>query len=224
MDAIPSPTVVVEKTRIEAGIARTFGIAPQAFEGVARSILRGFTGTSALHPKGYNGTRGWADGSAAVREALIPEGWHPEDPQNQPRVVSSKRRVAITVSSGSPQTGVAERTPQTRNDKGSQTSSSVNFNAKQLEMFPVNDQVSNIRPMESGQALWIFLYYIDPENRELRYELSRPTAMSEHDKVNEWSIRYIFPPLKFDAEFEVDDRSDAQDVTPDIDITVTPKK
>lgn len=215
--------VVVAPPLLEADIQQIFGFSAHELDGVAKTMLTSFSQTSSLHPKGYNGTRAWADGSAALREALIPLGWHPEDPQNQPRVVSADQRFAITVSSGSPYTGVADRTPQTRNDKGAQTSASVGFNARQGELFTVTSQVVPLIQTEGGQALWVFLYYVDLDNRELRYELSRPTAMSEHDKINGWSTRYVFPPLRFDASFDVDGYDNSFDDTPDIDITVTPK-
>lgn len=214
---------VVDPPIIEAAIQRIFGFGAHELNGVAKTMLTSFSQTSALHPKGYNGTRAWADGSAALREALVPHGWHPEDPQNQPRVVSADQRIAITVSSGSPYTGVVDRTPQTRNDKGAQTSVSVGFNARQGELFPITSQVVPLIQNFDGQALWVLLYYVDLDNRELRYELSRPTAMSEHDKINGWSTRYIFPSLRFDASFEIDGQDDSFGDAPDIDIPVTPK-
>ncbi|WHL17603.1 hypothetical protein [Stenotrophomonas acidaminiphila] len=215
--------VVVEASKIEADIQRIFGFDVRELDGVAKTVLTSFIQTTKLHPKGFGGTRAWGDGSAAIRAALIPLGWHPEDPQNQPRIVSADQRLAITVSSGSAYTGVADRTPQTRNDKGAQTSVSVGFNARQGELFPVTGQVVPLSQAESGQALWILLYYIDLDNRELRYELSRPTAMSEHDKVNGWSTRYIFSPLRFDADVDVDHLHRSYEDLPDIDIQVTPK-
>lgn len=219
-----STRVVVDAQEIEHDIVGRFGISPGDLEGVGRSMLRAFLQVTSLHPKGFEGTNAWGEGSAAIRSALIPKGWHPEDPQNQPRIVSRKLNIAITVSSGSPYTGVKDRTPQTRNNKGAQTSASVNFNAKQFEMFPVAQHVAALPMLQNGQALWILLYYIDLDNRELRYELSQPTAMSELDKVSEWSVRYIFPPIGFgDHVDEVGGRDD-QDDMPDIDIEVTPKK
>ncbi|WNH50168.1 hypothetical protein PDM28_07735 [Stenotrophomonas aracearum] len=217
-----SPRVVVDPIEIEDDISVRFGVSSTELKGVAEIILDGFSKVSSLHPKGFNGIRGWAEGSAAIRAVLIPKGWHPEDPQNQPRIVSKKLGVAFTVSSGSSFTGIETKTPQTRNDKGSQTSSSVRFNAKQTELFPVTGQVIPLRPQHGDQSLWIFLYYVDRDNKELRYELSQPTAMSEVDKVSEWAVRYVFPPLKFDAVW--DSQDDDQDDIPDIDIEVIPKK
>ncbi len=217
-----SPRVVVDPIEIEEDISGRFGVSSAELKGVAEGILSAFSKVTSLHPKGFNGTSGWAEGSAAIRSVLIPKGWHPEDPQNQPRIVSKKLSVAITVSSGSSFTGVETKTPQTRNDKGSQTSSSVRFNAKQTELFPAHGQVIPLRPQQGGQSLWIFLYYIDRDNKELRYELSQPTAMSEDDKISEWAVRYVFPPLKFDAVW--DSQDDDQDDMPDIDIEVTPRK
>ncbi len=220
MNPLFEPNVVLDVDQIAPLLVRQFGASVDEMTTVAKAIYRSFVGVSTLHPKGFNGTSGWAEGSAQVRAIMIPKGWHPEDPQNQPRVTSRKRKLAITVSSGNAYTGVPDRTPQTRNDKGAQTASSIKFNSRQTELFPrPADGSDSVVPLVHENALWIFLYYIDFDNRELRFELSQPTAMSDQDKVNQWAIRYIFPPLRFDAEIVETPQSDI----PDIDIEVTPK-
>lgn len=212
--------VLVDSDQIEAQLRQQFGATLGEMEAIAVAIYRAFVQVSALHPKGFNGTSGWAEGCANLRAVMIPKGWLPMDPQNQPRVVSKNLKVAITVSSGTAHTGVADQIPQTRNDKGAQTANSVNFNARQGLLFPgpvaSRDATWHV---SGGQSLWMFLYYIDFENRELRYELSQPTSMSDTDKVNDWSMRYIFPSLRFSAEADEQESFD----TPDIDIEVTPK-
>lgn len=221
MEQPAQPKLIVDPSHIELALNQLFDLALADVKGVAESSYRAFVGVSSLHPKGFNGTSAWADGSAHLRSVMIAKGWYAEDPNNQPRVVSRDKKLAITVSSGNEYTGIEGRLPETRNIKGSQTASSVTFNSRQGILFPVelpeDQMVVPMRPNE--QALWMFLYYIDFDNAELRYELSLPTAMAENGKVIGWSQRIIFPPLSFSPE--VDEHS--IDDMPDIDISVTPK-
>ena len=220
MDPQFDPQVFVDTNRIAVELNRQFGLTIEELHGVGRSIYRAFVQVTSLHPKGFNGTSGWADGISQVRAAMIPKGWHAEDPQGQPRVVAKDRKTAVTLSSGNSDTGVPHKVPQTRNDKGSQTANSVHFNARQGVLFPFTPDNGPVAiPPAKGQALWILLYYIDFDAGEMRIELSLPTGMSEADKVNGWSVRYVLPPILLGPE--LDDQRD--DDSPDIDFAVTPK-
>lgn len=222
MEPLPQTRVYIDPNRVALELKRHFGIALEEIEAVGRAVYRGFAQIGSLHPKGFNGTNAWAEGTERLRATMIPKGWHPEDPQGQPRVVSRDRKISLTVSSGNPDTGVPNRIPQTRNDKGSQTASSVRFNARQgqLFMFKTADDDPESARASQGGVLWIFLYYIDLDAREMRMELSQPTDMSDNDKINGWSVRYILPTLKFDLDFVA---PYDEDDSPDIDFDVTPK-
>lgn len=212
--------VIFDPDRIEFELRRVFGLSADEVREVAVQVYRGFVEVSALHPKGYNGTKAWADGTAQLRATLIPKGWVLDDPNNQPRVVAPSGKLSITVSSGTADTGVPHRTPQTRNDKGSQTASSVRYNIRQGVLFPMTSSSASAAPAPAGQALWILLYYIDLDERQVRVELSRPNAMSDADRVNGWSVRYILPPIPLLPG--VADPNPAE--LPDIDFDVVPKQ
>lgn len=189
-------------------------------QGVATAIFSAFAGVSALHPKGFRGTKAWADGTSALREILVSKGWHTEDPQGQPRIVSNDLTLAITVSSGNPDTGNADAMPQTRNHKGDQTAKSVDYNSKQMLLFPELKPETPIVSIMNGQELWVLLYYVDVKNRQVRFELSKPTNMSETQKIDSWAMRLIMPSLSFGTDdFENPDDSDGEE----IDIEITPK-
>lgn len=212
--------IVIDPDRIELELRREFGLSVNEVREVAVQIYRGFVQVSALHPKGFNGTNAWAEGTAQLRATLIPKGWVLDDPNNQPRIVAPSSKVGITVSSGTADTGVPHRTPQTRNDKGSQTASSVQYNARQGVLFPMTSSNASDSPAPIGQALWILLYYIDLDARQVRVELSRPNAMSDADRVNGWSVRYILPAIPLLPD--VADPNLAE--LPDIDFDVAPKQ
>lgn len=221
MNQTPEPQVFVDATSIDVRLKASFDLSVKELHDVAHAVYGGFVQVSSLHPKGFNGTNGWAQGTSQLRTILIPKGWQPDDPQGQPRIVSQARRLGITVSSGSPDTGVPNRIPQTRNNKGEQTTSSVQYNARQGVLFPRAS--ADARPPEvqngSRALLWVFLYYIDLDGGEMRIELSQPTGMSEAKKINGWSVRYILPPMPLDGTEAVLPSDDA----PDIDFDVTPK-
>lgn len=197
-----------------------FGISAQDVNDVVKQIYSGFNAVTTLHPKGFSGTNAWAQGTRAMRELFIPLGWLPDDPSGQPRVANRSRKMAITVSSGDAYTGDPFHNPQTRNDKGAQTSNSVAFNSRQGRLFEVVTQADrNAAAVTDGFALWIFLYHIDLDNQEVRFELSKPSEMSDANKVVDWSARMIFPALNL--RLNADDTGD--DDAPDIDIEVVPK-
>lgn len=218
---LPATRVYFNSLLMEPHLQRTFGIGVADLERVGAAAFRAFVGVSALHPKGFNGTSAWAEATSELRAILIPHGWVPKDPQNQPRIVSKGDKLAITVSSGTPETGDPNGNPQTRNDKGAQTVGGVAYNAHQLALFPVNESdYSASQAPKDGQQLWMLLYYIDFEAREVRLELSQPTAMSVNDKVNGWATRYILPPQQFGPEVE----DPSRDQGPDVDFDITLKQ
>lgn len=220
MSELAQALVLTDSDRLEGVLRQSFGITTKDIAAVVAAMYLGFSEATSLHPKGFGGTNAWAQGTSAMRALLIPKGWRAEDPLGQPRVVSRDKKTSITLSSGNAFTGVADQIPQTRNDKGSQTASSVNFNARQGQLFPANpvNQESNVAT-PPGQVLWIFLYFIDLDNEEIRYELSQPTSMSDADKVSGWSTRLVFPSMKLEPT--LDEYSDGGES--DIDIEVTPK-
>ena len=184
MESQFDPQVFIDADRIAIELDRRFGLTIEELHGVGHSIYRAFVQVTSLHPKGFNGTNGWAEGTSQLRAIMIPKGWHSEDPQGQPRVVAKDRKTGITLSSGNSDTGVPHRKPQTRNDKGTQTASSVHFNARQGLLFPFaapdNTQVAT--PPAKGQALWVFLYHIDFDAGELRVD-DRLHEPAEADQV-----------------------------------------
>lgn len=214
--------IFVDPDRIELHMRRLFDLSVAEIQSIATRIYRGFIQVSSLHPKGFDGTNAWAEGTSQLRATLIPKGWRQDDPQGQPRITSKNRKVSITVSSGNSDTGVPNRVPQTRNDKGSQTASSVQFNARQGLLFQMvtADRASAVVPLTKGEALWVFLYFIDFDAGQLRYELSQPTKMSDADKINGWSVRYIMPPMPLNPTVVEPERDDISN----IDFDVTPKR
>ena len=223
MHAQPCPCVVSDPSEVSIFLNRRFGLELDAFEGLANEIVGAFIGTTALDPKGFNGTSAWAAGTRGLRLRLIPLGWRPEDPKGQPRIISKDSRTALTVSSGNSNTGNPTIDPTTRNDKGSQTAQSLSYNRAQ-GVFDFGDNVKPFRGRAndpSEQTLWVLLYFVDLDSQEMRLEISRPLSQSDTGHIVEWSERYLLPAISLTPKSE-SDRDDESG--PDVDFNVTPKR
>ncbi|WP_201195134.1 hypothetical protein [Pseudomonas fluorescens] len=205
----------------ERAIEHLFGITEADLRATIIDCFRSFVSAGPLHPKGSGGTLAWIHGIRALRAILLPKGWMSDDPRNQPRVVSPDGKHAITVICGDENTGNPHQTPLTRNKRGSQTTNSVHYNARQQDLFPVSrEELQRFTPgTERQQTLWILLFHVDVENRTVHYELSRPINMAENEKVDDWAPRFIMPPLQLGEP----DGFQGPAAGPDIDIPVTPR-
>lgn len=221
MATAPIPfSIVTDPMDVDLELTRRFGMSVAELHSVASAAYRAFSLATSLHPKGWGGTTAWGEGSAQFRMLATSKGWHCEDPQGQPRVVSKDGKVSITISSGDMNTGNPHADPKTRNDKGEQTANGLHFNSRQQNLFSIGQLTEEqvFKPAQ-GQALWVLLYYIDVDMREVRIELSQPLEMSEAKKIHKWAPRYILPPMSFAAKY---DQSLDDDDTPDIDFNVLP--
>ncbi|UUQ67286.1 hypothetical protein NLK61_11825 [Pseudomonas fuscovaginae UPB0736] len=208
------------QTSTNQELLEAIGVSETELNSVVLQCYRAFASVSPLHPKGYSGTSGWADGTQAIRATLLPKSWKPTNPNGQPRVVSPGGRYAITVSSGDVNTGNPNQTPQTRNAKGAQTSKSVAFNSRQGDLFRSEaSSTVELPSRDDEQMLWILLYYVDLAGEEVRYELSCPVAIGDNGKVDGWSARIIMPAIRLGTP----DPFGAPDPEQNLDIPVIPK-
>lgn len=204
---------------IQEEMLATIGITAGDLQATIMQVYRAFSAVGPLHPKGFSGTYGWADGTQAIRAIMMPKGWTMADPNGQPRIISPGGRYAITVSSGNAHTGNPNKTPQTKNSKGAQTTRSVAYNSRQGELFDSEPQQNVIPVGTTEQMLWFLLFYVDLEGGEVRYELSYPINVGDNNKVDAWATRLIMPALRLGSR----DGSSLPESGPSIDIAVKPK-
>ena len=206
----------------EQVVEQLLGITAADLKATALQCFRSASLAGPLQPKGSDGTLAWIFGTEAFRQQMLPKGWKPADPSNQPRVVSPDGKHAVTVACGDHNTGNPYvKSPQTRNKRGNRTTKSVSYNARQADLFPVERRSRQIfiDDQQSEQTLWILLFYVDLENRTVHYELSRPINIGENGKVDDWNPRFIMPALVLDAPED----NHGSDTAPDIDIPITPR-
>jgi hypothetical protein len=131
----------------------------------------------------------WGKPMRFLRDRLVPRGWRSENKQNYATVVHPEGHHAITVAAGDAHTGIPDRTPTTRTEKGPVTREAVNGN--QLHFGEI---VESFRPFVHRQT-WLLLHYFDEETDEIRMELALPTDMTADGFVGAWLERIILSPV-----------------------------
>lgn len=133
-----------------------------------------------------------------LREALIPQGWTPDDSGNVGAVVSPDGSISIVVTSGDAATGQYGQRPRTKYPKGEVTWRRVRQNV-QLEFFG-----DPLLPLEIGDSsesayrqTWVLLQY--PAGQVVRAELSCPKGVDDAGRISEWSERIPLPDLPLDT-------------------------
>lgn len=179
-----------------------------------QAVVAGYT---LNHPAICRGISHWGEIVAGIRVQLLPRGWTRMDEDNLPLTVNPSRNIAISVSTGDENTGIADAMPTTQSTKGPRTEAAVIMNALQLNLF------GNIplKPEElkdsNGVMTWILLFHRDAVAQETRFELSRPVKMNSDGHVVVWAERIIFAPLTFGTAGSAPaDLPEAPEIVPEV--------
>jgi hypothetical protein len=165
------------------------------------------------HPPAGSGISAWTEAVAALREQLLPLGWTRSDERNYALVFDPKRSMAINVATGDAGTGRIDSLPSNKAPKGVSTADAISINQQQLDLdLPVPD-VPHIRG-EDGPMTWFLLLHRD--DREIRSELSLPSAMSPDGRITRWQERIILSTIPLDTEIEI---QPPQGIDLDIEVT-----
>ncbi|MCD9475041.1 hypothetical protein C9J20_16350 [Photobacterium phosphoreum] len=185
---------VVKNVEIEASIFR-------------QSVLNGineFKKVNKFHPITAAGSRAWSEIVATFRQLVVTQdaNWKSEHMCGMPILVNSQLLTTIIITSGDKNTGMQNATPRTKNEKGQVTKNIVGQNYSLFE--EPNEIVSSFTAIDPHQT-WVFLYYLDKEAKEVRFELSLPlgTSLSGSSgkiKISDWKTRVIFPSVPFSGD------------------------
>lgn len=164
----------------------------------------------------------WATMLRYLGDVYVPQGWTRDRPGGFERLLSPNGLSAIVVAPGSYSTGVADRMPTTRDDRGPMTGEAVGHNIGQLG-FP-----SNVHPMFAEMSTpdtrtWTLLHFFDKAAEELRLELSVAVEFSKMKNgrgiVTRFDPRLILPAV--DLSGRTESRDDEDEGDDQIDIAVT---
>jgi hypothetical protein len=161
--------------------------------------VRAYRHCTRFHPPSAPGYYQWSEIVVALRQALVPSGWTPNDDGGLSTVVNPEGTIAIAVAGGSDRTGLAGYpSPTTRHPRGAMSHAAVRIN-QQLSFNP--ETLAIVVPQGPGEtpgpATWWLL--VCTHHDIVRFELSRPNAISDGGKIDSWAERILFEPLTTEA-------------------------
>lgn len=166
-------------------------------EHIGQRMLGAYLDATPHDAANASGSFAYFVGIRAMRDFLIPKGWDLERSNNLELTVNPDTGVAMMVASGDKFTGrEGNRSPRTRNDKGSQTAKRVVFNSNQSS-FSGEGWDLPLRKTTSEFDTWILLHFVDRKSEEMRLELSLPINIDEYGHVDDWRKRLIIPAISF---------------------------
>ncbi|WP_124083881.1 hypothetical protein [Burkholderia gladioli] len=167
------------------------------------------------HPNLYRHSVLTNETVAALRDFLVPRGWGKLNEGNYELVVNPEINVAIAVASGDDATGIKDRTPSNKSEKGPRTVKAVDDN-RTADLFP-----ETLPPAEDEQRAldtWILLHRHTGD--AMRLELSRPNGYDSTQRfVISWSERIVLGSIELDGEPTVLPIPQS----PDVDVVVSRK-
>jgi hypothetical protein len=143
--------------------------------------------TTVNHPLTAGGFYAWSEDVKHLRDYLLPLSWTRKNVCNLPLVVSPDGRVAIFVTTGTPETGTLMQA-KTKHDKGDITFLIVEKN-KQLDLIPgLHNPGETPSDLEIEEA-WILLVYRSGDI--VRAELSSPRDFDDQRRICGWRERIL---------------------------------
>lgn len=166
-------------------------------------------------PNGAEGSMMWIKSVRGLNQALFPYGWKADRTKNYETTVHPTGSHAIAVAAGNAHTGIEDKEPSTKRDRGPATVNVVATNYT-LNMFDVLDEEGAPRPIRlndtARRLTWLLLHYHDKQAEEVRLELSLPLTMTSDGYVKEWQERVILTAIPSSRDPLPMDHSDEEGV------------
>src|SRR5215510_2670201 len=132
---------------------------------------------------------------------------------NYALVFDPEGSMAINVATGDAGTGRIDAVPSNKAPKGVSTADAISVNQQQLELDLPVPNMPHIYG-EDGPMTWFLLLH--RSDKEIRSELSLPSAMSPDGRITRWQERIILSPIPLDPEIEI---QPPQGIDLDIEVT-----
>ncbi len=161
------------------------GLVTEDFTTAIAKALAIVATTTGNHPSGTPGYYMWSNTHRYLADELKPKGWSMSEPKNMPVLVHPKGHFRIVVSSGNENTGVKDKTPSNKREKGSAYFEAISVNQAGFSgggFDPTSDEIPT----------WIFLNYRDEVTGGVPIELSLPAEIAADGHVSRWAERIIF--------------------------------
>ncbi|MDO8753433.1 MAG: hypothetical protein Q7J80_06025 [Anaerolineales bacterium] len=141
------------------------------------------------------GTFHWHGFVGALRTAMKEKGLSIPNHKNCPLIVSADKSVALVVMTGNSDTGKEFGNPTNQADKGAVIDEAVQKNI-QYQLFE-NSAMAKLKKGESGTQLWVLLYHVASDTKEIRSEVSLPSSFASK-KIVQWSERILLRSIPTD--------------------------
>ena len=204
------------------------GLSGEIMNEICRRGLAEYFRATLYHPSNAAGTFLYHELVRATRELLVPNGWDFAE-ESLSFTLNRELSIALAVSSGNIYTGNRTRNPSSKYPKGPTTQDAIVGNARQLGLF---DNIPSMTEFAQPRAAkhvdfnkfqtWWLIHYVDLHDQVMRAELSLPTSISSAGEINQWEIRIILDPIRFDEEPSVE-RSDSGPDDQDVIVEVRKK-
>lgn len=141
------------------------------------------------------GTYHWHGFVGALRLAMKEKGLSTPNHKNCPLIVSADKSIAIVVMTGNSDTGKEFGDPTNQADKGAVIDEAVQQNI-QYQLFE-NAAMAKLKKGDGGTQLWVLLYHLATDTKEIRSELSLPSSFARK-KIVKWSERILLRSIPTD--------------------------
>lgn len=200
------------------------GIEPSVFKTAIEEGVRAFMREGESSAKSASGYNAWNSILKTLRHETKLAKWGENFYNNGVEgIVSHLKKIVVIVNSGDSSTGIEDEVPRPKNQKGSGYDGFMRGNLELinsgLDLFENNSIVAD--SIDPNQT-WIFLYYIDEKNGQVRYELSLPTNIL-NKTIGGWKKRIIFSPFDISDTPKVTSNGDKKEESNEIDFDVIRK-
>lgn len=141
------------------------------------------------------GTYHWHGFVGALRLAMKEKGLSTPNHKNCPLIVSADKSVALVIMTGNSDTGKQYGNPTNQADKGAVIDEAVQQNI-QYQLFE-NAAMAKLKKGDGGTQLWVLLYHVAADTKEIRSELSLPSSFARK-KIVQWSERILLRSIPTD--------------------------
>lgn len=205
-EMLNKPQVLSKPYEVENRLHELFGFGQKILiQAIVDGLIKRNEATG-NHPKTYGGTCHYAEGTAVLREQLIPEGWEAYSISNSDWIRSREHLALINFMVGNSSVGTLQELNSTNASplKPSKKSHNKNPKGSMFAQIAKNQLEGNtLIPFEVDQGLycWALMYHIDHKNNVIRSEISCPSNLTSNGKYfSEYYERIILSEVPLESD------------------------